>query len=281
VTKSSQIVDNSTIFDERIAELETQKANLSQELGKLKEGWVPTSLPGGEKAHMNITGYETDKLGQFLAQQNLIGIKLIEGLQKRQELKRELGLEAPPAQGGGVLGWHNRLLRWLKDKTGLGGALLGSRWWIGVGILLMVLWIGPVILYGVSGGGMGGVIPPKTKSVPVRVTPGIGGGLILFNKGGDDEDTPVPPTPTPVRIGGSAADAGGLNGPHGTFLAPSRLAIPALKVNANIERALTVEGQTAGSVQIVWSKGTGVAILSQQSPPLPPNTPHILNLGTG
>jgi len=58
-------------------------------------------------------------------------------------------------------------------------------------------------------------------------------------------------------VGQAPSNTGGLNGPHGAFLAPSRLTIPALKLNANIERVLTTDTQVGG-VEITWPTGSDV-----------------------
>ncbi len=43
------------------------------------------------------------------------------------------------------------------------------------------------------------------------------------------------------RVGKPSTDAGGLNGPHGAFMAPSRLRIPALELEVPVQRAITQE----------------------------------------
>ena len=69
-------------------------------------------------------------------------------------------------------------------------------------------------------------------------------------------NTPTPPTaPSPTvsgatppnqgqdynRVGQPPTDLGGLNGPHGAFMAPSLLAIPALGVNVGVMKAIVQE----------------------------------------
>jgi len=285
-----------TIFDEQIADLEGQKVRLEGEFTQLRQGQVQTTLPGGQLFTVNLNNLTPSTLNQYLTNQNPLVAKLVEGGKKKQELKKELGLEIPaPSSQSGLFGLHSRINLWVKTKNKLVGAVLGSRWLILVGIVILIIWVGPSVLYNLSSGTMGGSTPPRPKAAPVKtitltplpyLTPTPDSQKVaLFNYAGDVSDDPeATPTPEPTqgitpsnsgvtstsnpqtstpglnykgRVGQAPSDTGGLNGSHGAFLAPSRLTITALKLNANIERVLTTDTE-AGGVEIIWPTGNEV-----------------------
>ncbi len=286
--------NTNTVFDEQIANLEAKKASLTHELTQLRQGLVKTTLPGGEEAIVNLQDLNSEKLKEHLVEQNQLFQKLIETEKKKQELKKELGLEVAPANNGGVLGLHLSTNQAIKAKSKTLGAVLGSRWLIAPGLLILAIWVGPTFLYSATGGAVGGATPPRTRIVttqPAGITPGLtplvpttspapGERVALFYLQQEgDETTPTPePTETedtngtqaftaPVRlltppainytgrVGLPPSEAGGLNGPHGTFLAPSRLSIAALKLNnLAVERAITEEGAANSGLKVNWPK---------------------------
>ena len=293
-------LNTTTVFDEQIAELEGQKIRLEAELSQLQQGLVKTTLPGGEEAIVNLQALNPEKLKQHLTEQNQLFQKLTETEKKKHELKKELGLEVALTNNAGVMGLHRITNQAIRSKSKTLGAVLGSRWLLVPGFLILAIWAGPTFLYNATGGTLGGSTPPRARIIttrPAGITPSltplvpttspapVGKVAVFYLKQEGDETTPAPeptktegpngtpeattpvplPTTSPInytgRVGLPPSDAAGLNGPHGTFLAPSRLSILALKLNnLAIERAITEEGEANAGIKVNWPRpGEGIA----------------------
>lgn len=164
------------------------------------------------------------------------------------------------------------------------GKVIASPWWLLVGIVLILIWCSGPLLYAISGGsiaskqlGTTGPIPtltpaPSSSVRPTTTAPSTAIGQanrLVVNKPGKSNLLNFPvqqqgqqefatPTPDPAQVqaqvGNPANSAGGLNGPHGAFLAPSRLSIPALGLDKPVERALTQDSKNDGTAILTWPR---------------------------
>ena len=88
------------------------------------------------------------------------------------------------------------------------------------------------------------------------------------NQGGDGSSpTPTPPTSTPTptdqagRVGQAPSEVGGLNGPHGAFLAPSYLVVKEANINIDvtIDRAIAQEQPVTAPTPTITATTTTTA----------------------
>ena len=122
------------------------------------------------------------------------------------------------------------------------------------------------------------VINDNDKTASLTATPSLSPSTAAITT-----PTPIPATPAPTsntpapvvtgqqpaadsynRVGQPPTDLGGLNGPHGAFLAPSRLSVPALSVDVGVQKALVQE-------QIITT--TTATISTTTMPASTPTTP--------
>lgn len=213
---------------------------------------------------------------------------LREEMSQRGELPAAFGSKTPLVK---IIRANNQLNRVIADKNKTTSKVLASPWLLVVGFLILLLWCGGPLLYMLTGGVSGGkpfqapaatpqpvlTVTAAPKSNPTTIpaaiqtpTPNSIGMLekaaYLPNSGQvqtlalpqlQTQDQPTP-TPTPYtdsisRVGDAPSQAGGFNGPHGAFLAPSRMKIAALTLDTPVERALTRSSNNEAAI-VSWPR---------------------------
>ncbi len=187
---------------------------------------------------------------------------------------------------------NTRSNRAISSKSQQLGKVFASPWLLLAGLAIFLIWGGGPLLYAISGGTFGekpltaataapiptlspapaGSVTPRNKEITSTVK-ATGAEVQNFKLNGkasplayplniqaqpqaqDGVITPTPnPSPTTAMVGNPPSSAGGLNGPHGAFLAPSRMAVPALGLDTPIERAISQDNSNGGEAVISWPR---------------------------
>jgi len=186
---------------------------------------------------------------------------------------------------------NNRLNRKLAARNKWLGKILASPWLIVAGLVIVLVWGGGTFLFLATGGLLGGksVQPPITAAPNLTTTPSYSGSpspaqttnpsnntaslgkeknIVFVPLASNKQIEPSPSelqeqenlTPTAdigveTRVGDPTSQAGGLNGPHGAFLAPARLKITALSIDTPVLKAITqISGASSDSSIVSWPR---------------------------
>lgn len=183
-----------------------------------------------------------------------------------------------------LIRFNLRSNRAVSGKSNRLGKVFASPWLLVVGMTILLFWCGGPLLYTISGGTIGGktirtTVPEVPSVTPNRaVTPNSTTtrttGLNNIHSVNlvarvDNIEKPLDmkiksqfqqaaTTPTPALqtdyVGGQPSDAGGLNGPHGAFLAPSRMIIAVLGVDKTVLRAITQNNPNGSESVVSWPR---------------------------
>ncbi|OJV92980.1 MAG: hypothetical protein BGO39_20910 [Chloroflexi bacterium 54-19] len=228
-------------------------------------------------------------LKQTLIENPLVPV-LDSSFKKIRELREEMAGRGELSKGGAapslvqLIMANQRLNKNTDGKFKTLGKILASPWLLLVGVALILGWCGGPLLYTISGGSIGGrqlgttvPVPSLTTTPSSSVRPittpaptAVGqANKLVLNKPVKANFLNIPvqpegqegfatPTPDPAKVqgqvGNPASSAGGLNGPHGAFLAPSRLSIPALGLDTPVERALTQDNKNDRGAIVTWPR---------------------------
>jgi hypothetical protein len=262
-----------SFFDNEIAQLEKERGEVETELAQLTAGHISLTV-GTQVIEMELGSVpleaDEEALKKHLAlalAENPLAQTLTRGFMTEQELRDELEMPAPK---GGLIMQNRRLNHKLSRKNQLLGSMVASPLLFLFGLLLLIYWG-----YVTFNKPPSSILPATPTSSP-RYTPtpfpqarwdGVGKHNVSYILAREDEEF-VSPTPSPLpdntvtstptltnfegRVGVAPNQAGGLNGPHGSFLPPHRLQIGALSLNLLVQRATTQESD--GTLSIIWAK---------------------------
>ncbi|MBN9392142.1 MAG: hypothetical protein J0I20_29155 [Chloroflexi bacterium] len=276
-------------LEKRRAEIEAERAKLLKGQITVK-GPDGTTLMDIDLGALSVAASDHKTVERNLRQtlvENPLMPVLDNSFKKTRELREEMGGRGELQPGRRIkspfailIKANQQLDRTVQGKNQGLGRLVSSPWWLLVGVILILVWCGGPLLYALSGGVVGGkplgTAVPAPVSVPT-VTPGktttaapttapraIGAILTDFNPAGEaqinddesqpQEETPTPTTLAPARVGSPPSSAGGFNGPHGSFLAPSRLTVAAVALDTPLERALTQNNTASGAAIVTWPR---------------------------
>jgi hypothetical protein len=227
-----------------------------------------------ELEEMQLKSLEDNELFRLLRKgQQSVGEARLELVEEGQLSDNLAGLVELKGKRTGPLSrlvaLNSRLNRKIRNWPFIGAFQSSTLWMLVPGILLVLVWGGGYWINALLGSkspspdnylpispSTGAPVRLLTPDAPLKISASYR--LASFEKEGEPEETVTPEvTPAPTtesgvnRVGCKPGQAGGNNGPHGCFSAPSRLESRAIGLQATIARAQLLEAVgDSGSTQL-------------------------------